>query len=413
MLFGGGAGGGKTRLGCTWIVTNCFLYPGTRWVIGREELKSLKQSTLLTLFEVLNSWGLTAGKDYIYHSIDGTVTFTQTDSVIFLRELRKIPSDPNFDRLGSTEYTGGFIDEASEVDEKAVNVLRSRLRYKLKEYDLEPKLFLSCNPSKGYLYTKFYKPWREGVLPERLAFIQSLASDNHYLPESYIEELRTLDKASQERLLYGNWEYDDDPSAMIEYDAITDLFTNTVPESKDMYLIADIARFGQDKTVLMVWRGWRVIRTVIITKSGLNVVVDRIKALSEQYGVPRSHVLIDEDGIGGGVLDYLPGAKGFIANSRAMKGENYRNLKVQCYYYLARKVNERGIAIDEERSDVRGWITEELEQVKTKDADKDGKLDIQPKDKVKDLLGRSPDFSDTLAMRFYFELRPKPRLTVV
>jgi phage I-like protein len=39
--------------------------------------------------------------------------------------------------------------------------------------------------------------------------------------------------------------------------------------------------------------------------------------------------------------------------------------------------------------------------------DKDGKKQIMPKDKVKEVIGRSPDFSDTLMMRMYFEYAPK------
>ena len=49
-------------------------------------------------------------------------------------------------------------------------------------------------------------------------------------------------------------------------------------------------------------------------------------------------------------------------------------------------------------------IIQELEQVKRSNVDKDGKLSIIPKEKVKELLGRSPDFSDALMMRMYFEL---------
>lgn len=39
--------------------------------------------------------------------------------------------------------------------------------------------------------------------------------------------------------------------------------------------------------------------------------------------------------------------------------------------------------------------------------DKDGKKSVLPKEQVKEVLGRSPDFADTLMMREWFELRPK------
>lgn len=48
-----------------------------------------------------------------------------------------------------------------------------------------------------------------------------------------------------------------------------------------------------------------------------------------------------------------------------------------------------------------------MEQVKQKALDSDMKKGVMPKDKVKELIGRSPDFSDTIMMREFFELKPK------
>ena len=45
-----------------------------------------------------------------------------------------------------------------------------------------------------------------------------------------------------------------------------------------------------------------------------------------------------------------------------------------------------------------------MEQVKIKDIDKDTKLGIVPKDKTKEMLGRSPDDWDSIMMRYFFEL---------
>lgn len=49
-------------------------------------------------------------------------------------------------------------------------------------------------------------------------------------------------------------------------------------------------------------------------------------------------------------------------------------------------------------------MAEELEQVKSRDSDKDGKIRIARKEDVKDKIGRSPDLKDVVMMREFFEL---------
>jgi len=84
---------------------------------------------------------------------------------------------------------------------------------------------------------------------------------------------------------------------------------------------------------------------------------------------------------------------------------NYRNLKSQCYFLLAKYINEKKISCFKDvRVETKQFIIEELEQVKRKNIDKDGKLEIVAKEDVKELLGRSPDFSDAMMMRMYFEV---------
>jgi hypothetical protein len=86
--------------------------------------------------------------------------------------------------------------------------------------------------------------------------------------------------------------------------------------------------------------------------------------------------------------------------------ENFSNLKSQCYFKLAEYINQERVFIDCKDITIKESIIQELEQVKQHNMDKDGKRQVLPKDKVKELIGRSPDFSDTLMMRMWWELQP-------
>jgi len=401
IIYGGGAGSGKTALGVYSILKNALKYEGSRWLIGRAVLKTLKETTLNSFYDVCRMQGLKAGTHYQYNAQSNIITF-QNGSTILLKDLFLYPSDPNFDELGSLEITGAFIDECNQVSEKAWNIVKSRIRYKIDEFGLIPKMLGTCNPAKGFVYNNFYKPHKEGKLENDKAFIQALATDNPFISPHYIESLKTLDKQSRERLLYGNWEYDDNDNALIEYDKIVDLFTNEHIPSGKGYISADIARFGKDKTIIMVWSGFRVTEIHKLANKATNEVAAYIKHLAKNHSIPYSQIICDEDGVGGGVVDY--GFKGFVNNSKALTG-NYINLKSECYYKLAELMNQAGVWVMSEDVTIRKELTEELEWVQRHNADKDGKLAVLPKDKVKEHLGRSPDISDALMMRMWFELK--------
>lgn len=417
--FGGGAGGGKSALGCYWQLKRRLKYPGTRGLIGRSSLKTLKETTLQTFFEIASKQGLQAGVHFSYNQQSNIISFTN-GSVIFLKDLFQYPSDPNFDELGSLEISDAFIDENNQTVEKAWNIVKSRIRYKLTEFNLIPKMLGSCNPSKGYIYTRFYKPFKDGTLPPERKFVQALLSDNQMnVSEHYRNNLLSLDEASKQRLLFGNWEYDDDPATLIPYDKIIDCFTNDFVPAGPGYITADIARFGSDKTVIGLWQGWRV-KIFTYEKRSVTEVAGLIKELQSLHGISNSNTVADEDGVGGGVVDILK-CKGFVNNSMPIPEPdtpkdpktgnpikpNYANLKSQCYFRLAERIKKAGLYIEPTTTTIREFIVQELEQVKQYEMDKDKKKAVVPKDKVKDLIGRSPDYSDTLMMREYFELAPK------
>ena len=405
ILYGGAAGGGKSALGVLWLIEQCQTYPQTRWLMGRSKLKTLKETTLNTFFELSSK--LKLSNCYNFNSQTGVITWTN-GSEILLKDLYSYPADPNFDSLGSLEITGAFVDECNQISFKAWQIVTSRIRYKLNEYNLTPKILGTCNPAKNWTYSKFYIPTANGTITDTRKFIQSLPTDNPNLPLSYLESLLALDENSKQRLYYGNWEFDNDPARLIDFEKIQNIFTNDFVDSGDMYISADIARYGSDKMVILVWSGFRVVDIFTLDKSSITETAEAIKMLMNKHKVPLSNVIADEDGVGGGVVDIVR-CKGFVNNSKALKEDNvnveYQNLKTQCYYKLAELIQSNGLFIECNNADIQDTISKELEQVKRDKIDSDGKLRILPKEKIKELIGHSPDYSDALAMRFYFELK--------
>lgn len=410
--YGGGAGGGKSILGCYWQLKNRLKYPDTRGLIGRASLKTLKETTLQSFFYVANQQGLKANIHYKFNAQSNQILFPNK-SIIFLKDLFLYPSDPNFDELGSLEITDLFIDETAQITKKAWDIAQSRIRYNLDKYGLVPKALWTSNPSKNWNYQDYYLLNEKSELPNNRKFVQSLVTDNPYISKHYIDNLHKLPEVDKQRLLYGNWRYDDDPARLIEYDKIINAFSNSFVADGKRYITADIARFGSDKAVIIVWSGYRVLKIVSIDKCSITELAERIKQLAIEYSVPVNNIVCDEDGVGGGVVDILK-CKGFVNNAKPFDENDsivqYQNLKSQCYFHLSFKFNSDLIYIGE--TEYKEIIIQELEQVKRHNIDKDGKLSIIPKEKVKELLGRSPDYSDALMMREFFELEPKQEVFV-
>ena len=405
--YGGAAFSGKSYLLCYWLTIMCIAYPDTGWGLGRKELTTLKKTTLLTLFKVFDECNIKAGKDYNYNQQSSTITF-YNKSQIFLIDMMNKPSDPLFTRFGGLELTGAAIDESAESTHNAIKILFTRLgRRNNNKHGISKKLLETFNPAKNHVYTRYYKPKMEGRELDGHRFVPALPKDNPSPEvEDYIRDIvATSDKTTIERLIRGNFEYDDDPDALCDFDKISDMWSNSFVEDGESFITADIALYGSDKFVLGIWSGWRLKEIITIDTMEADEVEAVIKKAAEKNKVPRSNIVYDADGLGSFLRGYLRGAKPFHNGAKALNDENYQNLKTQCAYKLAERINNNEIFIGTDKN--KPEIIQEIEQLKKYRADVDGKNQILPKATVKELIGRSPDFSDMIMMRAYFEIAPK------
>ena len=399
ILYGGAAGGGKTMLGCMWQILRRLKYPGTRSLIGRAKLDTLKKTTMNTFFQVANDIGLKAGEDFSYNQQSHIIKFSNGSEII-LADLFLYPSDPNFQDLGGLELTDVFLDEATEISEKAYSVVCSRIRYKLNEFGLKPKILLTCNPSKGWIYNQFYLPYKNQNLPEHLAFVQALPGDNIHLPDAYVTSLSRLPEADRKRLLEGDWEFDNSSDRLYLYEELMRCFREPMNVGEG-YITADIARLGKDRTVLCVWKGLSCIDIVVLRQKRQDEVKAEIQRLMNQYSVRLSNVLADADGVGGGLVDSLR-CREFMNGSKAVRGTQYMNLKADCYFRLGELIDKNEITFPIKWQED---ICKELELIRRVDPDKEGKLRVTSKDTISQRTGGiSPDIADAIMMRAYFEL---------
>lgn len=250
-------------------------------------------------------------------------------------------------------------------------------------------------------------------------------ADNPHIDPREVEKAKDeldLDTYRQEYLA----EYLDNAGSLFKYDALVDIFSNTVTKSNDKYLIVDIADDGSDKTIFSFWESLEEYQRVDYERLNTESIISKIREYASEHRIPFSHIAVDAIGVGAGVASssMLDGIIGFKSSYQAIKTDqdivrlpnvsytkeaplvsDYRNLRSQCLFTLADLVNNHKIA-----SKVTGRqkevIIEELSNYQ--DASKgDGKRMATPKENVKEIIGRSPDSSDTWIMRMYFQVMSK------
>lgn len=209
ILGGGSAGGGKSYIGCCWLVLSCMQFEGIRMVVARKVRKTLLESTWVTLKNVLKEWGLKQDVNYHINNLLFTITFWNGSEIIAM-DLTPSPQDPDFNSLGSLEITGGFVDEVSEVSEKAIEVLASRIRYKIADTFIVGKMLLSTNPCVTWVRSTFVMDDNGDpvTLPKGYRYIPFSLFDNpneKFRSIYYNKLIKLRNKTDRDRLLYGNW----------------------------------------------------------------------------------------------------------------------------------------------------------------------------------------------------------------
>lgn len=247
----------------------------------------------------------------------------------------------------------------------------------------------------------------------------------------YLANLMALDENEKARLLDGNWKKKIDVMCIFVAMAVDNMFTNIYPANTNQrYITCDAARFGQDLCTIWIWYGWKVVKLIILSKSDAQETVDVIEKERERYSIPKGKVIVDQDGVGGGVVK-LGRYVGFSGNDKVLEEpgtnikENYKNRKTQFYYRFAEKVNNDEVSmplsndnvmvdgyfgvkikINGKMYDVRDLIKQDMRAIKKKDPDNEGKKQINSKEEQKtSLRGRSPDFADGAMLRVHFDFK--------
>lgn len=389
-LYGGAMGGGKTVAICAEGIALSNDYPGNRGYLCRHTLTSFKKTTFLVLDAMLQRSGLIAKhnqSDHFYALRNGSIIF-----------YGGLGDDTNaIEGLKSMELGWFGIDEASETTEKFFLMLASRLRLKLPNI----KYFgiMATNPDPGWLKARFIDRHN----PDHV-FIPALPKDNPYLPKDYVDRLRAVFPDDwQARFIEGDWAAFEGTSNVFPYQAIQAAVERDLPEGNPIEEGVDVARYGDDESVIAVRRGpvGRIKKT--FKKNDLmQLTGEIIQAKAEDNA---EALKIDADGMGGGVVDRLREQGHSVVEihggGKATNAEKFRNMKAEIHWAFRDRLIAGDIDLPDDL-ELKAQLTSITYRVASS-----GQLEITPKEEMKRKGLKSPDRAEAMIYAFAQDTSPK------
>ena len=212
ILYGGAAGGGKTKALIMDAFFRCANNPGTTAVIFRRTYQELKDTDIK---EALDSYPEEVCKyiagNYEFRFVNGSkILFRHCETVADKNKYRGI------------EIQFLYFDELTSFEQEIYDFIKTRLRAK-KSLGVVPivrsasnpgdighswvkKMFVDAGP---YMSIQTQRIWSEALHKEKIIktqYIPALATENPFITDDYIFELEQKPEALRKALLEGNWD---------------------------------------------------------------------------------------------------------------------------------------------------------------------------------------------------------------
>lgn len=181
-----------------------------------------------------------------------------------------------------------------------------------------------------------------------------------------------------------------------------------LPESDEPVQVGcDVARFGDDWTTIHVRRGGVSLHHESANGWDTSETAGRLKEIAREWGrycgmePQRVPVIIDDDGVGGGVVDKADGYNfiGLSGQSNAVDQEDYPNRRSELWFTVAERANEGRLSLARLGEDARRELRRQA-MAPTWKLDSDGRRVVEPKDRTKERIKRSPDDMDGMNLAY-------------
>lgn len=404
LLFGG-AGSSKSVTAAQYHIS-LAADPRVRVLTLRKVGKTCRHSTFQLYQDVLEALGRL--DQVVINKTEMRITFPGGGEILHagLDDVRKLKS--------ITGVTHIWVEEATELDfpadevEAEPDLAQIDLRLRGVDPGLKPSITCTFNPTRQAADIFDYVGVSEARLPERGGqlyrdgdvYVQHTTyEDNPWVGEDYVSVFDRLGGTMQKVYRAGQLAQVDDPDQVIPYEFVKRA-VDLEPEGGMGYLGVDVARYGNDKTVLAHKQG----NDTYELERHQDLSTDRTATITANHIRERSlspnRVGVDAIGIGAGVVDNLKSV-GFdvvpiVSGEKPARYQDGRDTKLSFYnlrsqmWWVMRERLRAGLC---SLSTGSKQLIEDLCAPRYELA-AERTVKVEPKEKVKERIGRSPDDGD-------------------
>ncbi|MCK3776208.1 terminase family protein [Ensifer sesbaniae] len=396
ISFKGGTGFGKTFVmaACFWWALICHDEVQVS-ILGPSEpnLKSGAWKEILKFFDKMHPTFKEA------FDISATRISQKGMSASCFGEYRLVSKD-NVSSIRGIHMRNNFVfvDESTGVDDEVfVEGLGGVFA------DPNPKLCIISNPSRASGY--FWRSWCDPDLSSIWTHVHGTFWDSpNYDPKTFEETAKSYGGPTSRDyrvMIEGEFPLSDE-DGLIPKDLIDAAIRNkeaVAPENSPIIWGLDPAGQGKDSSALCI-RQDNVVKP-FLSWQGLNPTQLSYLVRDLYQKTPKNErpavISVDANGLGYGVYSNLkdfglPVHQCMFAASPTRNPERYTRIRDQLYWELREWLATENVHIPNDSKLIEELATPRYEDVP--------KIKIEKKDQIKKRIGRSPDFSDALALTF-------------
>lgn len=413
----GSVGTGKTAVVAHIGISICYKFPETTWHAWRKNNSVSRKTLVRTYRRTLKQMNFIEGEDYVWRDRDMEIIFKHNGSIITFSEANR-SIDRDLNKVKGIDASCNHIDEANELDFDMCEMIESR-KGRNNEHGQPSLNFITMNPNSGWAKKRFYKPYKEGTLPDNVVVIEFTIEDSWQSPED-ISRLMMRSKWWVQRFIKNNWEYADESGTILSSRWFDQNKTKKLESATKRSSGFDVAiKKGGDRAVYAYWQGFTLAGIKIVKdtdeETDTDTLAEELISLNSQYRVGYRDCAVDAVGNGAGVIgsgkkrgheffEYVSGAspmENLSIDGTEMFSTDYNMLRSQAIHAFALMMEAGYIALYDGCEYLTEFEEEAMEHGYTEDKKT---LKIESKEDIKARTGSSPDIFDAVIMGFLMQI---------